>query len=60
MSEFVYLHRGVYMLYQSIDFTRRAMNKIFIEPGMKKGFKCDDYNWGSPDKYSWKIHYGYF
>lgn len=39
MSEFVYLHRGVYMLYQSIDFTRRAMNKIFIEPGMKKGFK---------------------
>ena len=27
------------MLYQSIDFTRRAMNKIFIEPGMKKGFK---------------------
>ena len=27
------------MLYQSIDFIRRAMNKIFIEPGMKKGFK---------------------
>lgn len=26
------------MLYQIIDFARRAMNKLFVEPGMKKGF----------------------
>ena len=31
------------VIYKIVDFLRRSMNKVFVEPGMKRGFnKCGD------------------